>query len=76
MGKARLAPLREICIPRLALTVAVISVRLYNIIREELDVIIQRVCYWTDSMSVLKCINNENKRFHTFESNHLTVIRN
>lgn len=75
MGKARLAPVREISIPRLELTAAVISVRLSKIIREELDATIQRVCYWTDSTSVLKCINNENKRFHTFESNRLTVIR-
>ena len=37
---------------------------------------IDRVCYWTDSTSMLKCINNESKRFHTFESNRLTVIRN
>ena len=76
MGKARLAPLREISIPRLELTAAVISVRLSKIIREELDIVIQRLCYWTDSMSVLKCIRNESKRFHTFESNRLTVIHN
>ena len=76
MGKARLAPVREISIPRLELTAAVISVKLSNIIREELDVKFQKVFYWTDSMSVLKCINNESKRFHTFESNRLTVIHN
>lgn len=76
MGKARLAPIREISIPRLELTAAVISVKLSKMIREELDVSIQRVYYWTDSMSVLKCINNESKRFHTFESNRLTVIHN
>ena len=76
MGKARLAPIREISIPRLELTAAVISVRLSKVIREELDMTIDRVCYWTDSTSVLKCINNESKRFHTFESNRLTVIRN
>ena len=76
MGKARLAPIREISIPRLELTAAVISVRLSKIIREELDMTIDRVCYWTDSTSVLKCINNESKRFHTFESNRLTVIHN
>jgi hypothetical protein len=34
-----------------------------------LDLEIERIYYWTDSMSVLKCINNESKRFHTFESN-------
>ena len=76
MGKARLAPIREISIPRLELSAAVISVRLSKIIREELDMTIDRVCYWTDSTSVLKCINNESKRFHTFESNRLTVIHN
>ena len=35
---------------------------------------VQRTCYWTDSMSVLKCIYNETKRFHKFESNRLSVI--
>lgn len=74
MGKARLALLREISIPRLELTAAVISVKLRAIMREELDVAIQRVYYWTDSTSVLKCINNESKRFHTLESNSTTII--
>ncbi|XP_073243584.1 uncharacterized protein [Porites lutea] len=76
MGKARLAPVREISIPRLELTAAVISVKLSKIIRDELDMNFQKVFYRTDSMSVLKCINNESKRFHVFESNRLTVIHN
>ena len=59
MGKARLAPVREISIPRLELTAAVISLKLSKIIREELDMNFQKVFYWTDSMSMLKCINNE-----------------
>ena len=75
MGKARLAPLGEISVPRLELTAAVISVRLSKIIQEELDLAVQGVYYWTDSMSVLKCIHDESKRFHTFESNRLSVIR-
>jgi hypothetical protein len=54
MGKARLAPLREISIPRLELTAAVISLRLSKIIQEELDLEIEIIYYWTDSMSVLK----------------------
>ena len=74
IGKARLAPLREISIPRLERTAAVISVRLSKIVQEELDLTVQQVYYWTDSMSVLKCIHNENRRFHTFESNRLSVI--
>ena len=76
MGKARLVPVRDISILRLELTEAVISVRLSKIIREELDLTIQNVYYWTDSTSVLKCIHNESKRFHTIESNRLMVIHN
>ena len=74
MGKARLAPIREISIPKLELTAAVISVKLSHVIRDELDLTVNKVIYWTDSTSVLKCINNETKRFHTFESNRLTII--
>ena len=75
MGKARLAPIREITIPRLALTAVVISAKLRQIIREELETKIAQVNYWIDSMTVLKCINNDTKRFHVFESNRLTIIQ-
>ena len=71
-----MAPVCEISIPRLELTAAVISVKLSKIIREELDMTIDQVHYWIYSTSVLKCMNNESKRFHTFESNRLTVIHN
>ena len=74
IAKARLAPIKEISIPRLELSAAVISVKLRVQIQEELEMDIQRVCHWTDSTSVLKCIFNESKRFHTFESNRLTII--
>lgn len=74
MGKARLAPIREISIPRLELTAAVISVKLSHATRDELDLTVNKVIYCTDSTCVLKCINNETKRFHTFESNRLTII--
>ena len=56
MGKARLAPIREISIPRLELTAAVVSVKLSKIVREEIDLKIGRIFYWTDPTSVLRCI--------------------
>ena len=74
IGKARLAPIKEISIPRLELTAAVISVKLSHAIRNELDLAVNKSIYWTDSTSVLKCIHNQTKRFHTFESNRLTII--
>ena len=54
MGKAWLAPIREISIPRLELTAAVISVKLSHAIQDELDLTVNKVIYWTDSTSVLK----------------------
>ena len=34
-----------------------------------MEIKIDRVKYWTDSTTVLKCLKNDTKRFHTFESN-------
>ena len=56
IGKARLAPIKEISIPRLELTAAVISAKLSHAIRNELDLAVNKSVYWTDSTSVLKCI--------------------
>ena len=47
-----------------------------KIIREELEIETDQVNYWTDSTTVLKCLGNDSKRFHTFDSHRLTVIRN
>lgn len=48
--------------------------KLSHAIRNELDLAVNKSVYWTDSTSVLKCIHNQTKRFHTFESNRLTII--
>ena len=49
IGKARLAPICEITIPRLELSAAVISVQLHQTIKEELDVVVDKVTFWIDS---------------------------
>ena len=66
MGKAMLAQIREISIPRLELTAAVVSVKHSR--KEGIDLKIERIIYWTDS--VLKCI------IITMDGNRLTVIHN
>ena len=73
VGRARVEPIREISIPRLELTAAMVSVQLSKMIMEKLDIPVNSTSYWTDFTSVLKYIYNEMKRFHTFESNRLTA---
>ena len=73
MGKARLAPLKEISVPRLELAAAAL-VTLSAAIKKELDLDVQEVYCCIDSLSVLKRINNQMKSFHTFESNRLSGI--
>jgi len=74
MGKSRLAPLKQLAIPRLQLSVAVVSVRLDKIFREELDMEVQESCFWTDSTCVLGYVNNVDRRFHTFVDNRVATI--
>ncbi|XP_070550707.1 uncharacterized protein [Ptychodera flava] len=74
MGKARVAPLKRITIPRMELTAASIAVKFAHMITKEMDYPFDRVIYWTDSMSVLCYINNSTSRFHTFVANRLATI--
>ena len=75
LGKARVTPLKPITMPRLELTAAVLAVRVDKMIKSELQLQLEMSCFWTDSSTVLKYINNENKRFRTFVANRIFVIR-
>ncbi|KAJ8300673.1 hypothetical protein KUTeg_022192 [Tegillarca granosa] len=50
MGKSRLAPMKNIKIPRIEWVGAVVTCRLYNILTEELDIRIYQIHFWTDSI--------------------------
>ncbi|XP_049323404.1 uncharacterized protein LOC125782685 [Astyanax mexicanus] len=75
LGKSRVAPLKQITIPRLELTAAVLAVRIDKMLRTELQLPLDDSCFWTDSTSVLKYIKNEEKRFRTFVANRVSTIR-
>ena len=74
VGKARVTPIKQITIPRLELTAAVLATKLSRQVGEELEIQIDDFIFWTDSMIVLQYINNESTRFQTFVANRLAVI--
>ena len=68
MGKTRNTPLKQWSVPRLELQAAVVSTRLHVLIHDELDLPVQRVSFWTDSLTVLQYIT-EKIRFKPFIAN-------
>lgn len=75
LGKARVTPLKAVTIPRLELTAAVLAVRVDVMLKAELEFELDDSIFWTDSTSVLRYINNEDRRFQTFVANQIATIR-
>lgn len=74
MGKARVAPLKLVMIPQLELTAAPLASRMDTMLRKELQMELADSIFWTDSISVLKYINNKTTKFRTFVSNRISEI--
>ena len=75
MAKTRVAPLRQLSIPRLELQAALLAVRLADNIKKELTLHISETVFWSDSKTVLLYISNESRRFHTFVANRVSEIQ-
>lgn len=75
MGKSGLAPTKVVTVPRLELTAATVSVRVGQMLYEELEVKPETITYHTDSTTVLRYIGNEQKRFQIFVANRVQLIR-
>ncbi len=75
LGKSRVSPLKQVTIPRLELTAAVLTVKVDRMVRSELQLPLEKSQFWTDSTSVLKYIKNEDKRFQTFVVNRIATIK-
>ncbi|XP_028679645.2 uncharacterized protein LOC114668167 [Erpetoichthys calabaricus] len=75
MGKSRVAPLKQVTIPRLELTAAVVAVKMDKMLKGELQMPLEESTFWTDSTTVLKYISNESTQFKTFVANRISVIR-
>lgn len=75
MGKARVAPLKTVTIPRLELTAATVAAKMDKMVQAELDMDLEESVFWSDSTTVLRYIRNESARYRTFVANRITAIR-
>ncbi|RLF66451.1 MAG: hypothetical protein DRN30_02085 [Thermoplasmata archaeon] len=75
MAKSRVIPLKPVTIPRMELAAAVISVRISDILNEEMTYQIQKEYFWTDSKIVLAYLRNDERRFHVYVANRIRQIK-
>ena len=61
LGKARVAPMKVMTVPKLELQAALLAARLKREIRRALTVTVDKVFMWTDSTIVLQWISSTNK---------------
>ena len=69
LGKCRIAPIKQLSIPRLELQAALYSVRLRKLIIQEHDLPNNGVTHWTDSFTVLQWLNSADKKQNVFVAN-------
>ncbi|XP_039456650.1 uncharacterized protein LOC120433807 [Oreochromis aureus] len=74
IGKARVAPLKQVTIPRLELAAAVLAVRLDKMLSVELNLNLSESVFWSDSTTVLQYIANTTTRFKTYVANRVSII--
>nr|XP_024655051.1 uncharacterized protein LOC112430804 [Maylandia zebra] len=74
IGKARVAPLKQVTIPRLELAAAVLAVRLDKMLSVELNLNLSESVFWSDSTTVLQYIANTTTRFKTYVANRVSTI--
>ena len=53
VGKARVVPLKVMTIPRMELVATALSVKMSILLREELEIPVNKEVFWTDSEVVL-----------------------
>ena len=75
MGKVRVMRKKTISIPRLGLAGASVSVKIGDILKDELEYESIKDHYWTHSRVVLSFMSNESGRFHVYVANRVQLIR-
>ena len=66
MEKSRVTPLKNVTVPRLDLTAAVVSTKVSSVLQHELYYKKVTEVFWTDGQVVLGYIRNDTRCFHVF----------
>jgi len=74
LSKARVAPIKQVSIPRMELSAATLAVKVDSMLKRELDIQGESI-FWSDSQTVIKYIQNETARYPVFVANRIAVIR-
>ena len=69
-----MAPLKPVTIPRLELTAALVSVKISDVLRQELEYDQITEVFWTDSRVVIGYVSNDARRFQTFVANQVQQV--
>ena len=69
LGKCKIAPVKQLSIPRLELKAALYSVRLRKLIVEKHDLLNDNVTHWTDSITVLQWLHSADRKQNLFVAN-------
>ena len=73
MGKCKVAPIKQISVPKMELEDSVIGVHLLQLIQREMTLTVDQIFLWSDSQVVLDWIDS-NKKQNVFVSNRLQEI--
>ena len=75
MSKSRVAPIKEVSLPRLELLAAVVNARLLKFVVDTLQIKMHRVVCWTDSMVTLPWIRRQSSCWRPFVANRVSQIQ-